>query len=216
MSCIRLINKDTDLINEEHTDYDYDIMIGNVLYNIARYPNYIHSYTENKINCYWVWPRTQERSYLNIIPYDGNFGANWGIDIKTINVRSGGMDKCVTQKIECCIIRNNMIFERLYYCNNMTYAIGNTLSRLERLKDLPCELNSKNWKANLLDRLISYKGYPARIEDYDADNLLKIKFDNSFTIPHNVAMSMNIEEEDSIYIDMLSEAIDWYYTIDIE
>ena len=64
MSDIKMIDKDADLINSPHDDLQYDIMISNRLYNISRYPEYVHSITGDKNNCYWVWPRTEEKNII--------------------------------------------------------------------------------------------------------------------------------------------------------
>lgn len=216
MSDIRMIDKNTDLINSPHDDLQYDIMISNRLYNIARYPEYVHSINGNKNNCYWVWPRTEERKYYNMIPYNGHLGALWDFEINSLNYEDN--DNYIYPIYRATIKRNNSIFDQRYYkYDNLAYITSITIVRMTKLKELPIGLNNKNFLNNLIKREILYRGNRAIVEDYDYEYGLKIilrEDENGLKVPNNIAISMGLEEDEPLTIDILSDDIDWFPYID--
>lgn len=215
MSDIKMINKDSDLINSPHDDLQYDIMIKNRLYNIARYPEYIHSISGDKKNCYWVWPRTEDRKYCNMLPYNGYLGALWDFEINSLNY--GDNDNYIYPMYRATIKRNNSIFDQRWYkYDNLAYITSITIVRMTRLKELPIGLNNKNFLNNLIKKEILYRGNRAIVKGYDYEYGLKIilrEDENGLKVPNNIAMSMNLEEEEPLTIDILSDDIDWFPNI---
>ena len=219
MSEIKMINKDSDLNKSPHDDLQYDIMIKNRLYNIARYPEYIHSINGYNKNCYWVWPRTEERKYYNMFPYNGYLGALWDFEINSLNYEDND-NYYIYPMYRATIKRNNSIFDQRYYeYDNLAYITSITIVRMTKLKELPIGLENKNFLNNLIKREILYRGNRAIVEDYDYEYGLKIilrEDENGLKVPNNIAISMGLEEDELLTIDILSDDIDWFPYIDEE
>ena len=88
---------------------------------------------------------------------------------------------------------------------------------MTKLKELPIGLENKNFLNNLIKREILYRGNRAIVEDYDYEYGLKIilrEDENGLKVPNNIAISMGLEEDELLTIDILSDDIDWFPYID--
>ena len=202
------------LLEKVHYDMPYDILIDGRKYYVSLYPDVVHNYTATKRNCYWAWPRDEERSVDNIIPYDGYLGAQWSFTFDQSNYWNGEyMEKCV----DVYIIRNLNVFDRSIYRlqnDNLQYAIADTLTRIQRYKDLPCNIDHINYENNLINRNIYYKGIPSIITSYlEGDGCIIIKLlDGEVRAPHYIANNMGLpdEEDSELKVELLDTNIDWF------
>lgn len=213
---IRLIDEEDDdiLEQEEHDDLPFDIYMDDKSYCVAKYPNFVHSYMGDTALCNWAWPRGEKRSSANMIPYIGYLGAEWSFNVESRNYfRKDCIEKCVRVRI----YRNGKLFDENVYGffdNCLSFAVADTLTRIQRYKDLPCNLDHYRYAENLYNRKIYYKDNPAIITNYyPGDGCIMIKvIDGILRAPHNIAINMALQDEEDaeLNVELLDTNIDWF------
>lgn len=161
---INLIKPDT--ILPEVKVYLWDVHINGLPYFVGRFPGFIHTiggkWGENDL---WAWPREQEPSYNNLIEYDGEGGAHWGIRCETSTYLKTkyGETRTVDRTI-ITITRNKKDFYQ--FVGSRDLGIDQAKIYIQRIEEHPIQFNNIDYMSNIIGRKIWWRSQPARITEW--------------------------------------------------
>lgn len=213
MKEIKLIEKDSVIPKAQPLDWDF--VIGNIPYYVARFGDYIHRiggyWGENNL---WAYPRHEEPSYENLVEFDSNEPVLWGIEYKPHHyLRSKWGETEINRGSRLIITRNGKVFDELNNCG-INYGIDQARVRIEEYKEHPLDLNCIDFDKKMVGRKIWWRSQPAKIERFVwGQGCVIIAPDgiDNFDTPNEFKDEDCIEgENDYIKTHILDEHIWWF------
>ena len=81
MTDIKVIHKDTDISKLKIRRLSWDVWVKDIPYYVVRIEGYVHTiggkWGDNNL---WMHPRNEEPTYENLVEFNGEGGALWGIE----------------------------------------------------------------------------------------------------------------------------------------
>ena len=209
MAEFKLITKDTDISKLKIVPLKWDVWIKDKPYYVARIVGYIHSiggrFGEND---YWMYPRNEEPSYDNLVEFNGDGGALWGINMQPRNYI-----RCKWGEAECftshwiTITRNGKPFFD-------THGVNHALDLINRIHEHPLNLNEIGYDKRMIGRKVWWRSEPAVITHWigygQACVILKPDGIDKFTIPAEFADEEGFYCDDGVKTNIFDEHIWWF------
>lgn len=161
---IKLIEKDT--VIPKIKPYDWDVVVGNRPFYVARIPGYVHTirgYGEG-IDL-WCWPRDEEPSYENLIEYELDSPVAWGLNYtESSHVKCKWGETMLRGGAGTTITRNG---DKFYYVGgDKGYSIHKAITLIARINEHPLEFNAIDFDKKMIGRKIWYRSQPGVIQRY--------------------------------------------------
>lgn len=214
MAEIRLITKD-DFPLPKYELLDWDVEVHGIPYQIIRVPGFAHSlggpldYGDG--NNFWAYPLGEEPSYENLIEFNGEPGATWGIEYTPTNyIRSKWDETCIWSGRKLVITRNGKCF----YDDMMTFHQAIAYVKDGLLDDHPLELNSRDYDKKAIGRKVWWRSEPGIIT-WCHNGRVGISPDGmeKFSIPKEFEKNSRMVQEDresEIITTIFDEHIWWF------
>lgn len=172
MTELKYITPETDLTNIESVDWDVEV--GDRGYQVYRVPGYVHTISSRTGNNeYWCCPVGTKPSFKSLIPFDGEV-INWGVHFEQTNYFKSKWDQGSIERGGFGYITRNG--KRFYEIPGRERSLVFAQAELI-IRDL-CEhtinFHSRNWKEEMLGRIISYHGiYQDRVKRYRINSIIE-------------------------------------------
>lgn len=215
MAEIRLITKE-DIPDLKYHKLDWDVVVGrdNTPYQVIHVPGFAHcigGHLDNGDgNCYWAYPLGEEITYENLLEFDGEPGATWGLEYTPTNY-------CKTKWGESEIRRGRkMIITRNgepFYDGLMTFHQAIAYVKDGLLDEHPLHLNERDFDKKCIGRKVWWRSEPAVITRYvkgQACVILKPDGIERFTVPAEFADEPYYYEEEDVKTSIFDKNIWWF------
>jgi hypothetical protein len=211
---INLIKKQ-DMDTLVYKKMPWDVTVGKIPYQVIKVEGHAHT-IGGKLdwgegNCFWAYPYGEEMSFDNLIEFDGEPGARWGIEYYPTNYIKCKYDETEIRKGRHLIITRN---EEPFYEGFMTFHEALSYILDNRLDDHPMDLNNRDFDKNVIGRKVWWRSEPGVITHYckgQAAVIIKPDGIERFTEPREFADDdWPIEEDIEIKADIFSDHIWWY------
>ena len=199
--------------------YNWDVTLGKEYKPmlVGRLPGFMHTkggkYGEN---CLYCWPRGEAPTIENITPYDGDGGANWGLEYKECQSYHNHMgDTCIDTNHCTVITRNGKDF---YTVNGkLEYSMPKAITILHKIAACPIDFNAIDYEhEELLGKKILYKNYPGVITLWcKGQGCIIVEYDGDPKYKEDALRLWNdgLDDEDFIKLDIIGYDhydIDWF------
>lgn len=202
MADICLINKDSKF--KAHK-LNWDLVIGDKLYNVYRIPGFIHciggKYGEND---YWCCPRNEEPTYENLIEFYGE-PVRWAIETRSNNYITGKWGETeVRHSYYIIITRNGEPFYE-FGCSHLSYGLAKAQVLLTEISEHPVYFNEIDYdKKYIIGRKVKFKGEPGIITKYFKDQ-------GAVMIKPDIEAGTNISKfYCEVKEDIFADSINWF------
>jgi len=211
---IKAVSEDQNSV--QYVKLDWDVVVDDVEYDVVCIENLKHHITNTFVgrDDLWMYPRNEEISADNIIPYVGVYGGvTWGIveDIKQSLVDFSDENGEVVGK--ACVASNNVYITRngLYFCSVSDKTTAEWTK--DELQYHPLNLFRHNYLDNIVGRKIYWNDQPAVIKSFDGMRVLLVPEDKEqFDVPMYIKMNDSDKEEvdhSTIVTDIFDNYIIW-------
>lgn len=207
---IKLIEKDTEISALKMYKYDWDVTVGkqNIPYQVVNIDGYVHciggKWGENSL---WCYPRNEIPCYENLVEYDGNGGADWGLIMKTHNCIKTKWDERELRSTKTVMITRNG--EDFY----LTHGIHHALDLINRINDHPIELNAYGFEKKMIGKKVWWRSQPGVITQWIGNGqacvIIKPDGIEKFETPAEFENDYYDEDED-IKTSIFDEHIWWF------
>lgn len=207
MTKIKLINPDT--ILPELKPLDWDVIINERPYYVARIPDFVHSiggrFNEND---YWAYPRDEKPCYDNLIEYTADSPVCWGISYNPYHYTKTKWDETTVRTTPGVnILRNGHVFYTV--C-----GVHKALSILDEINEHPLDLNAIDFNLKCVGRKVWWRSEPAVIKRYvdrQACVILAPDGIERFTVPAEFAEEdPNYYEDEIVKTSIFDKHIWWF------
>jgi hypothetical protein len=149
------ITKETDL--SKIYKLEWDLEFNNKPFTIYRIDGHYHVMGgKYNNNCFWCCPSDESPSHKNLIPFNGS-APTWGVIFEETNYFG---KRSIKQGGNCYITRNNKKFYEVMG-RDVNYCLSKAQYLLVQIQEHPISFSSKNWKNELIGRLIYFYDDPA-------------------------------------------------------
>lgn len=213
MRNIKLIDKDTNILELKMSKFDWDVEVYDKPYQVVRIDGYIHSigwcHRENDL---WMYPRNEEPNYKNLIEYKCNgCGVCWGIKYEPYNYIRNKWDEpeCFTTG-GAMITRNGKDF---YFCRR---GIDEAEYKIKDLNEHPLNLNGYGFENKIIGRKVWWRSEPAIITHWIGNGqacvILEPDGIDKFTTPAEFVEEEGDDyyEDGDVKIDIFDNHIWWF------
>lgn len=159
---------DKDSVIPDYHIIDWDLVVNGEPYSVAHMEGFVHTRGGRwGINDLWAWPRGQEPTYHNLIPFNSKYPVTWGLEYIEYNKskyheHDWGDDSEIDAVCGTWITRNG---KRFYFVRGeMAYSLPKAQSLIFYINEGPINFNSINWEKKLVGRKIWYNDEPAIVE----------------------------------------------------
>ena len=199
MAEIRLIREE-DIHGLKFTKLDLDVEVNGTPYQVIHVPGFAHcigGHLDNGDgNCYWAYPLNEEMTIDNLIEFDGEPGAAWGLEYTPTNYYKFKWDEGEIRRGRKLIITRN---GEPFYDGLMTFHQAIAYVKDGLLDEHPLGLNERDFDKKCIGRKVWWRSEPAVITRYikgQACVILKPDGIDHFTVPAEFA-----DEEPDYYCD---------------
>ena len=216
MAEIRLIKKE-DIPGLEYRKLNWDVVVGrdNTPFQVIRVPGFAHcigGHLDNGDgNCYWAYPLDEEMTIDNLIEFDGEPGAAWGLEYTPTNYYKFKWGEGEIRRGRKLIITRN---GELFYDGLMTFHQAIAYVKDGLLDEHPLDLNERNFDKKCIGRKVWWRSEPAVIARYikgQACVILKPDGIKKFTVPAEFAKEPFCDEEEAeVKVNIFDKNIWWF------
>ena len=166
----------------------------------------------------WIYPRDEEMSNTNLIPFIEDNPVTWGINYQPTNKFSyhhGDVEARTIHNIQ--ITRNGEVFYK--FLGNSDYGIAKAKVLIERFKDHPLDLNFIDFDKKMIGRKVWWKGQPGIITRYIKEQAcVIIEPDHDIISKFGIPMEYDNDEdrylwedfENDVKVEIFSESVYWF------
>ena len=173
----KFIEKDTDITALNIRPLDWDVVIKGRPFYVARIEGYMHTQGGKwGDNCYWAWPRDEEPSYENLIPFNANHVVRWGLRYEeSFYTRCKWDETSIEGTAGTMITRNGKDFYLVR--GDIGYSVPKAQVIITEVQEGVLNVNDIDYDKKLIGRCILYKGWPAVIALWcDGQGCICIKY----------------------------------------
>lgn len=210
----KFITKDDDSYKALMRPYKWDVVVGNVPYQIVKIPGYVHglggSLDYGEGNDFWAYPLGEEPSYENLVAYCGNRGAAWGIEYSPTNYAKTKWDETTIWSGRHLVITRN---GKPFYNGFMTFHEALSYVIDGRLDDHPLELNDRDYDKACIGRKVWWRSEPGVITScYTSNVTIAPDGIDHFTVPKEFESDWPpyYEEGPEVNTSIFDEHIWWF------
>jgi hypothetical protein len=208
----KFISKDTDIDSLHMNKYKWDVVVGKnkIPYQVVDIEGYVHCIGGKwGNNSLWCYPRNEKPSYKNLIEYDGDGGADWGLIISTNNYIKSKWDETELRSSKNVMITRNG--EDFY----LTHDINNALHLINRINEHPISFNSYEFEKEIVGRKVWWRSQPGIIASWVGNGqacvIIKPDGVDKFETPAEFKTDdMPFYDDDDIKADIFDEHIWWF------
>lgn len=212
MAEIKLICKD-DFPNLVCHKLDWDVEVKGIAYQVVRIDGYVHTIGGHLDwgdgNNFWAHPLYEEMKYENLVEFDGEPGATWGIEYSPVNYIKTKWDETEIMRGRRLIITRN---GKLFYDGLMTFHQAIAYVKDGILDEHPLNLNERGFDQKCIGRKVWWRSEPAVIKSYingQACVILEPDGIEHFTTPPEYENDF-YDENDSIKTNIFDKHIWWF------
>lgn len=161
---IRLITAE-DIPNLKYTKLEWDVEVNGVPYQVINVPGFAHclgghlDYGDG--NCYWAYPLGEDLTIDNLVEFDGEPGAAWGIEYTPTNsIRTKWGETEIRNGRKLVITRNGKPF----YSELLTLHKALAYIQDGLIHEHPLDLNFRGYDSKAIGRKVWYRSEPGVIE----------------------------------------------------
>lgn len=195
MTDIKVIHKDTDISKLQIRRLPWDVWVKDIPYYVVWIEGYVHTiggkWGDNNL---WMYPRNEEPTYENLVEFNGEGGALWGIEKNPKHyIRTKwGETECFTSNA-ITITRNGEPF-------HVTHGIHHALDLINQINEHPLDFNEIDFDKNMIGRKVWWRSEPAVVTRWIGNGqacvILEPDGIEKFTVPAEFA-----REEPDYYCD---------------
>lgn len=212
MAEIRLI-KEEDIPGLKFTKLDWDVVVGDTPYQVIRVPGFAHCIGGHldwgNGNENWAYPLGEEITHENLLEFDGEPGATWGLEYTPTNYcKTKWGESEIRRGRKLTITRNGEPF----YDGFITFHQAIAYVKDGLLDEHPLGLNERDFDKKCIGRKVWWRSEPAIITRYvkgQACVILKPDGIDHFTVPAEFADEYYEEDED-VKINIFDRHIWWF------
>lgn len=212
MAEIKLIRKD-DFQNLVCHKLDWDIEVKGISYQVVRIDGYVHTIGGHldwgNGNNFWAYPLHEEMKYENLVEFDGEPGATWGIEYSPVNcIKTKWGETEIMRGRNLIITRNGKPF----YDGFITFHQAIAYVKDGLISEHPMNLNERGYDRKCIGRKVWWRSEPAVIKSYingQACVILEPDGIEHFTTPPEYENDF-YDENDSVKADIFDEHIWWF------
>ena len=188
MSDIHLFHED-DIIPKVKP-YNWDLVINDVPYYVARFEGFVHSIGGHwGYNDLWCWPRDEEPSYENLIEYDLDEPVQWGIIFNpSVYVKTKWGESSTRLASGVTITRNGAPFYTVY--GGLSYGIDKARMLISDIREHPLGFDAIDFDKKMIGRKVWWRSEPAVIRAWISNQacvILEADGISEFTVPAEFA-----------------------------
>ena len=164
MAEIRLIKKE-DIPNLNYSFIDWDVELDGIPYQVIRVPGFAHCLGGHldfgcQGNCFWAYPLGEQLTMHNLIEFNGEPGATWGIEYITKHSRTSKWGELSMERYKKVTITRNgkPFFDELLTLNKAIYLLTEG-----PIYEHPLELNTRDYDKKCIGRKVWYRSEPGII-----------------------------------------------------
>ena len=209
MTEIKLIQDDTDISKLKIYRLPWDVWVNKKPWYVVRIEGYVHSiggrWGDNE---YWMHPRDQEPSVENLVEFNGDGGALWGLEMTPQHyIRyKWGEKECFTSHW-ITITRNDKPFYQ-------THGIHHAMDLIDRINEHPLNFNEIDFDKKMIGRKAWWRSEPAVITSWiDGQGCVILEPDgiDRFTVPAEFAKEdPDYYEDNRLKTSVFDEHIWWF------
>ena len=195
-----ILIREEDIHGLKFTKLDLDVEVNGTPYQVIHVPGFAHcigGHLDNGDgNCYWAYPLNEEMTIDNLIEFDGEPGAAWGLEYTPTNYYKFKWDEGEIRRGRKLIITRN---GEPFYDGLMTFHQAIAYVKDGLLDEHPLGLNERDFDKKCIGRKVWWRSEPAVITRYikgQACVILKPDGIDHFTVPAEFA-----DEEPDYYCD---------------
>ena len=163
MADIRLITAE-DIPDLKYSLMDWDVEIDERPYQVIKVPGFAHCLGGHldfgNGNCFWAYPLNEQLTIHNLVEFDGEPGATWGIEYATIHGFSSKWGELeMYRRIHTIITRNGKPF----YDDVLSLHKAIYLLEEGPIREHPLELNTRDYDKKCIGRKVWWRSEPGII-----------------------------------------------------
>ena len=193
---------------------DWDVEVRGIPYQVIRVDNHAHCIGGHldfgEGNCFWAYPLAEKPIYENLIEFDGEPGASWGIEYSPIHyIKTKWGETEIRRGHRLVVTRNGKPF----YDGLMTFHEAVALVKDGVLDEHPLHLNARDFDSKCIGRKIWWRSQPAVITRFiDGQACVIIEPDgiDQFSVPPEFADDYDEEDCYSIKTNIFDKHIWWF------
>ena len=211
---INLIKKQ-DMETLVYRKMPWDVTVGKRPYQVIKVEGHVHT-IGGKLdwgegNCFWAYPYDEEMSIDNLVEFNGEPGARWGIEYYPTNYFKCKWDEAEIRKGRHLVITRN---EEPFYEGFMTFHEALSYVLDNRLDEHPMELNNRDFDKEVIGRKVWWRSEPGVITQYckgQAAVIIEPDGIERFTVPREYANDdFPIERDKDVKADIFDKHIWWF------
>ena len=213
MSEFKLIKKDDDSYKSHMKKLDWDVVVRSVPYQIVRIEGYVHTIGGHldwgNGNDFWAYPLGEEPSYENLIEFNGEAGATWGIEYEPTNyIKSKWGETEVLRGRKLIITRNGEPF----YDECLTFHQAIAYVKDGILDEHPLGLNSRDFDKKAIGRKVWWRSEPGIIT-WCHNGRVGISPDGmeKFSIPKEFENDSLYEDREPVIVTSIFDEHIWWF-----
>lgn len=218
MAEIRLIKKE-DIPNLKYYKLKWDVVVGrdNTPFQVIRVPGFAHCIgghlDHGDGNCYWAYPLNEEMTIDNLMEFDGEPGAAWGLEYAPTNYCKTKWGESEIRRGRKLIITRN---GEPFYDGFITFHQAIAYVKDGLLDDHPLNLNERDYDKKCIGLKVWWRSEPAVITRYvkgQACVILKPDGIEKFTVPAEFAKEDTgcyLDEDKEVKTNIFDKHIWWF------
>ena len=190
MAEIRLIKKE-DIPDLKFRKLDWDVVVYGKPFQVIRVEGFVHTIGGHLDwgdgNNLWAYPLGEEITHENLLEFDGEPGATWGLEYTPTNYCKVKWDEAEIRRGRKLIITRN---GKPFYDGLMTFHQAIAYVKDGLLDEHPLDLNERDFDKKCIGRKVWWRSEPAVITRYvkgQACVILKPDGIEKFTVPAEFA-----------------------------
>lgn len=215
MTKIKLITKD-DFPDLKYRKMDWDVEIKGIPFQVIRVKGFVHTIGGHLDwgdgNDFWAYPLNEEMTFDNLVEFNGEPGACWGIEYSTTNYSRAKWGEAEILRGRKLIITRN---GKPFYDGMMTFHQAIAYVKDGLLDEHPLDLNSRGFDEKCIGRKVWWRSQPAVITSYingQACVILEPDGIDQFSVPEEYKENDMFDDENrkEIKTSIFDEHIWWF------
>ena len=216
MAEIRLITKE-DIPDLKFRKLDWDVVVYGRPFQVINVEGFVHTIgghlDHGDGNCFWAYPLNEEMTIDNLMEFDGEPGAAWGLEYTPTNYcKTKWGESEIRRGRKLVITRNGEPF----YDGFITFHQAIAYVKDGLLDDHPLDLNERDFDKKCIGRKVWWRSEPAVITRYikgQACVILKPDGIDHFTVPAEFAKEDTgcyLDEDKEVKTNIFDKHIWWF------
>ena len=216
MAEIKLITKE-DIPNLKYHKLNWDVIVGKTPYQVIRVPGFAHCIgghlDHGDGNDLSAYPLGEEMTIDNLLEFDGEPGATWGMEYSPTNYCKFKWGEAEIRRGRKLIITRN---GEPFYDGLMTFHQAIAYVKDGLLDEHPLDLNERDFDKKCIGRKVWWRSEPAVITRYikgQACVILKPDGIEKFTVPAEFAKEDTgcyLDEDKEVKTNIFDKHIWWF------